>query len=312
MHHHSELSEVFRPHLQWHRARLNGRICAGLDPRPQCQPGPDRRCTSPPTTAAAKGSWPGSASTRKPSDGRSCTKPGAKAGLEPGSYRVEVGPPQHQPAVHRGGGVAYPLGKAGSSNLRERLGLLRRLLTFLPKARIVRIGSLPAPALRWRKVSYTLRIKAGSRVIYKGQSRPVQRLFRHLGKPCPNRFGCGGNPPIAEGEYLLLIRRPIPSRPLLDTPGAGRSKPSSGLRLRIHLTRAERMESLIAWMSIVLVWAHQVGEWPSRTKPIPIKTHARKLYSTFRCGLDYLRQLLFAPEARKTELYACMRLLSCT
>ena len=28
------------------------------------------------------------------------------------------------------------LGKAGSSNLRERLGLLRRLLTFLPKARI--------------------------------------------------------------------------------------------------------------------------------------------------------------------------------
>ena len=75
-------------------------------------------------------------------------------------------------------GVAYPLvgcflGKAGSSNLRERLGLLRRLLTFLPKARIVRIGSLPAPALRWQKVPYTLRIKAGRRVTYKGHSRPV-------------------------------------------------------------------------------------------------------------------------------------------
>jgi hypothetical protein len=55
------------------------------------------------------------------------------------------------------------------------------------------------------------------------------------------------------------------------------------------------VESLIAWMSIALVWAHQVGEWLSRTKPIPIKTHARKLYSTFRYGLDYLRQLLFAP-----------------
>jgi len=59
----------------------------------------------------------------------------------------------------------------------------------------VRIGSLPAPALRWQKVPYTLRIKAGSRVTYKGHSRPVQQLFRHLGKPCPNRFGCGGNPP---------------------------------------------------------------------------------------------------------------------
>jgi hypothetical protein len=104
-------------------------------------------------------------------------------------------------------GVAYPLvgcflGKAGSSNLRERLGLLRRLLTFLPKARIQSLCADREFActgflryLRWQKVPYTLRIKAGSRVTYKGQSRPVQRLFRHLGKPCPNRFGCGGNPP---------------------------------------------------------------------------------------------------------------------
>lgn len=98
------------------------------------------------------------------------------------------------------------LGKAGSSNLRERLGLLRRLLTFLPKARIQSLCADREFActgflryLRWQKVPYTLRIKAGSRVTYKGHSRPVQQLFRHLGygsgKPCPNRFGCGGNPP---------------------------------------------------------------------------------------------------------------------
>jgi len=179
--------------------------------------------------------------------------------------------------------------------------LLRRLLTFLPKARIVRIGSLPAPALRWRKVSYTLRIKAGSRVIYKGQSRPVQRLFRHLGKPCPNRFGCGGNPPIAEGEYLLLIRRPIPSRPLLDTPGAGRSKPSSGLRLRIHLTRAERMESLIAWMSIVLVWAHQVGNGSHKPSLFPSKPMRVSSTPPFAMGLIIYASLSLPQRLGKTS-----------
>jgi len=212
------------------------------------------------------------------------------------------------------------LGKAGSSNLRERLGLLRRLLTFLPKARIQSLCADRESActgflryLRWRKVPYTLRIKAGSRVTYKGHSRPVQQLFRHLGKPCPNRFGCGGNPPIAEGGVPASHRGRSPAGPCSIRPALGDRNPLQGFDFEsTHLTRAERMESLIAWMSIALVWAHQVGEWLSQTKPIPIKTHARKLYPTFRYGLDYLRQLIFAAEVRKDELYACMRLLSCT
>jgi len=106
-------------------------------------------------------------------------------------------------------GVAYPLvwcfpGKAGSSNLRERLGLLRRPLTFLPKARIQSLADRGFACtgflryLRWQQVPYTLRIKAGSRVTYKGQADPSSScsgIWGRGGKPCPNRFGCGGNPP---------------------------------------------------------------------------------------------------------------------
>ena len=247
MNHHSELSEVFRPHLQWHRARLDflaafvlalirvrsvnlAQIAVALNPWVHIASN-YRRCQR----------FLAGFSFDQETIGRLILQllpqnPEQKLVLSLDRTEWKLGRLSINllfiGVAHQG--VAYPLvwcflGKAGSSNLRERLGLLRRLLTFLPKART---GFLRY--LRWRKVPYTLRIKAGSRVIYKGQSRPVQRLFRHLGKPCPNRFGCGGNPPIAEGEYLLLIRRPIPSRPLLDTPGAGRSKPSSGLRLRIH------------------------------------------------------------------------------
>jgi len=134
-------------------------------------------------------------------------------------------------------GVAYPLvwcfpGKAGSGNLRERLGLLRRLLTFLPKARIQSLCADREFActgflryLRWQKVPYTLRIKAGRRVTYKGHSRPVQRLFRHLGKPCPNRFGCGGNPPIAEGGVPASHRGRFPAGPCSIRPALGDRNP---------------------------------------------------------------------------------------
>jgi hypothetical protein len=233
-------------------------------------------------------------------------------------------------------GVAYPLGKAGSSNLRERLGLLRRLLTFLPKARIQSLCADREFActgflryLRWQKVPYTLRIKAGSRVTYKGHSRPVQQLFRHLGygewEALPKPVRLWGQPTylmgsrLRKGEYLLLITEADPQQAPAryarrwEIETLFKAFKTQGFDFEsTHLTRAERVESLIALMSIALVWAHQVGEWLSQTKPIPIKTHARKLYSTFRYGLDYLRQLIFAAEVRKDELYACMRLLSCT
>lgn len=100
-------------------------------------------------------------------------------------------------------GVAYPLvwcflGKAGSSNLQERLGLLRRLLSFLPKERIQsrEFACTGLRYLRWQQLPYTLRIKAGNRVTYRGQSRPVQQLFS--GKPYLNRSNCGGKP-LAKG-----------------------------------------------------------------------------------------------------------------
>ena len=217
-------------------------------------------------------------------------------------------------------GVAYPLvgcflGKAGSSNLRERLGLLRRLLTFLPKARIVRIGSLPSPAFcatcAGGKCPTPCASKRGAGSSTRATADPSSGCSGIWGSPAQTGSAVGATHLLRKGEYPLLTEadsQQAPARYARRWEIETLFKQNPGLRLRIH----PRVESLIAWMSIALVWAHQVGEWLSRTKPIPIKTHARKLYSTFRYGLDYLRQLIFAAEVRKDELYACMRLLSCT
>jgi hypothetical protein len=114
---------------------------------------------------------------------------------------------------------------------------------------------------------------------------------------------------LKTGEYLLLITQADPQQ--APTRYAQRWEietlfkafKSQGFDFEsTHLTQAERLESLIALMSVALVWAHKVGEWLSQTKPIPLKnraqpdthpTHqARKLYSTFRYGLDHLEAVV--------------------
>lgn len=186
MNNQSELIEVLRPHLKWHRTRLDfltafvlalirvrsvnlAQIAVGLNP------------------------W-----VRIASNYRRCQRFVAELKLQQeaiGRLILKLLPQGHEHKLvlsldrtewafgqvsinllfigvaHQG--VAYPLvwcflGKAGSSNLRERLNLLRRLLSFLPKERIQSLCADREFActgflryLRWHKVPCTLRIKAG-------------------------------------------------------------------------------------------------------------------------------------------------------
>lgn len=238
-------------------------------------------------------------------------------------------------------GVAYPLvwcflGKAGSSNLRQRLTLLKRLLKFLPKERIYTFSADREFActgllryVRWHKIPYTFRIKVGNLVVYKGKVRRVEKLFWHL---APAEFAALPKPLKLWGQKVYVFGSYLPSREFLllitnaqpeqahiryasrwEIETLFKAFKSQGFDLEsTHLTCPQRIENLIALMSIALLWAHRVGEWLSTQKPIPIKNHSRKLYSTFRYGLDYLRQILLAKYQRNHDLYVCIRLLSCT
>jgi hypothetical protein len=193
MHHHSELSEVFRPHLQWHRARLDflaAFVLALIRVRSVnlAQIAGAHRLQLPPLPEVPGRVQlrPGNHRTADPAQ-----NPEQKLVLSLDRTEWKLG--RLSINLLFIGGVAYPLGKAGSGNLRERPGLLRRLLTFLPKARIVRIGSLPAPALRWRKVPYTPRIKAGRRVTQGPQpTRPA--VVPAFGEALPKPVRLWGQP----------------------------------------------------------------------------------------------------------------------
>lgn len=238
-------------------------------------------------------------------------------------------------------GVALPLvwcflGKAGSSNLRERLMLLKRLLTFLTKERIHTFTADREFAcsgllryVKWHQIPYTFRIKTSNIVLYKSKSRMVEKLFWNLApgefEALPKQVKIWGQKVYLMGsylltrEFLLLITNENPQQAHIryaqrwQIETLFKAFKSQGFDFEsTHLTKTQRIENLIALMSLTLVWAHRVGEWLSQRNPIPIRKHGRKLYSTFRYGLDYLRQVLLARYIKNDDLNTCIRLLSCT
>jgi len=85
---------------------------------------------------------------------------------------------------------------------------------------------------------------------------------------------------------------------------------SSGFHLEnTHLLDIERLNKLLALVTIAFVWVYRIGEYQHQKKPIPIKTHQRRAQSLFRYGLDAITHAF--------EFDFCLtinfiKLLSCT
>lgn len=76
-----------------------------------------------------------------------------------------------------------------------------------------------------------------------------------------------------------------------------------------HLIDAKRLEKLFAIVAIAFVWVYKIGEYQNQIKPIKIKKHGRKEFSTFRYGLDALtKAILFDYQL----FISFVKLLSCT
>ena len=79
-----------------------------------------------------------------------------------------------------------------------------------------------------------------------------------------------------------------------------------------HLIRAEKIEKLMALLSLAFCWAHKIGEWKAIKKPILLyqyRHQKRPQYTYFRYGLDYLRDAIINLVYRKNEFKKCLELL---
>jgi len=77
-----------------------------------------------------------------------------------------------------------------------------------------------------------------------------------------------------------------------------------------HLRDIDRIDKLVAVVSIAFTWAYKAGIYAHQhIKPIIIKKHGRKAYSFFKYGLKFLTNALLV---HPHQLLCFINVLSCT
>lgn len=247
-------------------------------------------------------------------------------------------------------GIAYPivwrlLPKAGNSNTAERKALMRRFLSLVPASEIRAfladrefVGTGWIGFLCDEGIPFYIRVKKSAEVtLVSGDYGPAWWFFRKVPVSTP----AGGRMRILpasctifrrqgfhlvgtrylgrenEPEYLLVLTNAKAEEALalyrrrweIETLfGALKSR---GFDLEAtHLRDPERIEKLLAILSLAFIWAHLVGLWRhEHEKELTLKRHGRLEKSYFRYGLDRLQRLLLLGQGRRAAFERCLSLL---
>jgi hypothetical protein len=242
--------------------------------------------------------------------------------------------------VHQG--VAYPvvwtlLPKKGNSNISERIDLLDRFGEIFPEADIAFlcgdrefIGAEWLSYLLWEsKIPFRLRIRAHDLLNYGRSSRRVSLCFAHL-LPGQSQVLTGRRRiwgwdvfvaalRLDDGELLVVITTDEPQTAICDYAQRwgietlfGIFKTRGFCLESTHFTDAERLQKLLALMTLALCWALKVGQWLHSHFPLKVKKHGRLAQSVFRYGLDFLRNVVTDLDLQSDAFLHCLQFLSCT
>ena len=240
-------------------------------------------------------------------------------------------------------GTAIPLvwkllDKRGLSNTEERIELLDELLKILLPAQRARIryvlmdrefGSRDwITALKERCLGFIIRIRVDAKVRKPGQEREKAaktlfacthfRCLRNQRVVFHHRLFMGGCK-IGAKEYLILVSdTPLKHQGRMYAERWGIEVFFGCCKRRgfnfedTHLTKLERINTLIYLLGIAFIWAFKTGEIEVREGDrVPVKwvnERRTKLFSIFRVGLDRLRQKILNHLGLEAEI----GFLSCT
>lgn len=240
------------------------------------------------------------------------------------------------------GDTSYPLvwtllPKRGNSSTAERTTLMQRVLAALPKEQILCltadrefIGHDWFQWLRRNSIHFSCRIRANTRMRMNNRDVHISTLFTHL--PLKTTLCCGRINLMGcrlwvsgcrlEDDYCIVVSATLPDdqalelyakRWAIETLFAGLK--SRGFNLeQTHMTKTQRLSTLLNLLALAFVWAHLVGEWLAAQQAIALKKHGRKAKSTFRYGLDFMRKaaLNLQYQQGQDDLRDAIKILSCT
>lgn len=220
-------------------------------------------------------------------------------------------------------GAAIPvmwvlLNKKGNSNTDERINLMKRFIGVFGKDCIkVVLADREFAGKEWfsylkdEQIQFLIRIKENTKVSNtRVQGSNVKKLFSNQGVGVQQRLEGTRN---IWGLKLYLTALRLETGELLVVASAHDFKEAIelyGKRWEIeslfqslkgrgfnfedtHITEIERINRIVAVLSLAFVWAIKVGEWCNdNVKKLKIKKHGRLERSLFRYGLDVLNQAI--------------------
>lgn len=231
--------------------------------------------------------------------------------------------------------VAIPLiwtmlDKAGTSNTDERKELISLFIKWFGVDRIEGlVGDREFIGDEWMQylddmgIPFYFRIKECMQIANsRGNFRTCNQLLRDL-KPGsslilkhPRRLGFARKGPIVyisalkgqDGELVIIATNGDVSvaaayyKRRWEIEALFGCLKTRGFNLEnTHLVHLERIQKLVALVSIAFVVAYKVGLWRHCIKPITLKNHGYKSISFFKYGLDYIRSVLFKEGVTTSE-----------
>jgi hypothetical protein len=242
--------------------------------------------------------------------------------------------------VHQG--VAFPLvwtmlDKKGNSNHNERIALIEEFREIFPE---VEVDCITADrefigedwfSYLLNQVSMPFRIRIRhSDLLFDGRHRLNSKVvFSHLAvgeqQVLKRRRRVWGHwvyvsaLRLKDNDLLVVVTRHRPKSAIADYGKRWGIETLFGcLKTRdfclesTHLSDPERLQRMVALLTIALCWAFRTGEWLTQSQPITIKNHGRKSKSIFRVGLDYLQRIFLNLNSFQTQSLKAINLLSGT
>ena len=238
-----------------------------------------------------------------------------------------------------GHGVAVPLcwkvfKQKGNASAQEHQQIVQRAIEKIGKQRVQYIladrefGN--AELFSWLKaeqLDFRIRLKkshlAGGQSFERtGRKQPVKT--RTKSKRAVSVFGVQvfvASVKLSATEYLVVASNQASADAIVDYKERWEIETMFGcLKSRgfefeeTHLSKPERIETLLLLLGLGLCFALKSGEIETRRKPLRKKKHGRWTKSVFRVGLDALRKfLLNVPSGRRESQFNLLaNLLSCT
>ncbi|MGD9107922.1 MAG: IS4 family transposase [Gammaproteobacteria bacterium] len=181
------------------------------------------------------------------------------------------------------------------------------------------------------KIPFYIRVKEGSKAnIFYEKTFKVKKLFNQLKQKSQMSYI---QPVTIHGQKLFVAAgRSESGELLLVATNQYKAKNAVSIYLRrweievlfqslksrgfnfedTHITKRERIETLMSLLVVGFSWAHKIGEWRDTKKPVVFNKYRdgrRPQYSFFRYGLDFIRDVILHVARLKKQFRRCLKLL---